>query len=492
LGDSLGFTSVIFLVLALGLALSFEFVNGFHDTANAVATVIYTNALKPTHAVVWSGLWNLTGVLLSAGTVAFGILALLPVELVMNVGSGAGFAMVFALLLSAIIWNLGTWYLGLPASSSHTLIGAIVGVGLANSVVSAGHTFGDGVNWGKVQDTLLALVVSPLIGFACSAVLLLVLKSFVKRPELYAEPDRTKPPAPWVRALLILTCTGVSFAHGSNDGQKGMGLIMLILIGVVPSVYALDTSLSGPSVVALVAQNRAAGAVLHRLAGVDPVSAAQASETLNAYLKNGGKLSPQTYPSLDEKNGEIASLLAGKTSLAQVPKDRRVELRSDIYLVSATIAKLNKAKAVPDANAAKTLGTYKKSLERTTNFIPVWVKIAVALCLGLGTMIGWKRIVVTVGERIGKSHLTYGQGASAEIIAYGTIQAADIFGLPVRTTHVLSSGVAGTMAANRSGLQTATLRSILLAWVLTLPVCVFLGSLLFAFGLRIVAVLGMH
>jgi PiT family inorganic phosphate transporter len=480
------------LLLALGLALSFEFVNGFHDTANAVATVIYTNALKPTYAVVWSGLWNLTGVLLSAGTVAFGILALLPVELVINVGSGAGFAMVFALLLSAIIWNAGTWYLGLPASSSHTLIGAIVGVGLANSVISAGHTFGDGVNWGKVQDTLLALVVSPLIGFACSALLLLVLKAFVKKPELYEEPDRTKPPTPWVRALLILTCTGVSFAHGSNDGQKGMGLIMLILIGVVPSIYALDTSMPGKSVATLVAQNQAAGAIFHKLAGADPVSAADASETLNAYLKNGAKLSPQTYPSLDEKNGEIASLLAGKSSLAQVPKDRRTELRSDIYLVSATIAKLNKAKAVPDADAAKTLGTYKKSLDKTTNFIPVWVKVAVALCLGLGTMIGWKRIVVTVGERIGKSHLTYGQGASAEIIAYGTIQAADIFGLPVSTTHVLSSGVAGTMAANRSGLQGPTLRNILLAWVLTLPVCVFLGSLLFAFGLRIVAALGMH
>jgi phosphate/sulfate permease len=222
---SLGMTSLIFLILTLGLAFSFEFVNGFHDTANAVATVIYTNSLKPTYAVVWSGLWNLIGVLLSAGTVAFGILALLPVELVINVGSGAGFAMVFALLISAIIWNVGTWYFGLPASSSHTLIGSIVGVGLANSVLSAGHQFGDGVNWGKVQDTLVALLVSPLIGFTFSALLLLVMKYFVKKPELFSEPNKDAPPSPWVRGLLILTCTGVSFAHGSNDGQKGMGLI---------------------------------------------------------------------------------------------------------------------------------------------------------------------------------------------------------------------------------------------------------------------------
>jgi PiT family inorganic phosphate transporter len=492
LGDSLTFTSLLFLVLALLLALSFEFVNGFHDTANAVATVIYTNSLKPTYAVVWSGLWNLTGVLLSAGTVAFGILALLPVELVINVGSGAGFAMVFSLLISAIIWNVGTWYFGLPASSSHTLIGSIVGVGLANSVISAGHTFGDGVNWGKVQDTLLALVISPLIGFVCSGLLLLLFKLVIKKRELYAEPDKSKPPSPWIRALLILTCTGVSFAHGSNDGQKGMGLIMLILIGVVPGIYALDLHMSGKDVAAIVAQNQAASAVFHRLAGSDPVSASDASDTLNAFLKNSGKITPQTYPSLEEKNGEIGTALAGKTSIAQVPAADRKALRSNIYLVSASIAKLVKKKAIANPDDATALTAYHKSLDKTTNFIPVWVKFAVAICLGLGTMIGWKRIVVTVGERIGKTHLSYGQGASAEMVAYGTIQAADIFGLPVSTTHILSSGVAGTMAANGSGLQMATLRNILLAWVLTLPVCVFLGSMLFAFGLRIVAGLGLH
>jgi PiT family inorganic phosphate transporter len=492
LGGSLTATSILFLILALALAFSFEFVNGFHDTANAVATVIYTNSLKPTQAVVWSGLWNLTGVLLSAGTVAFGILALLPVELVINVGSGAGFAMVFSLLLSAIIWNVGTWYFGLPASSSHTLIGSIVGVGLANSVMSAGHTFGDGVNWGKLQDTGVALLVSPVIGFAASAALFLVFKYLVRRPELYAEPVKGALPSPWVRALLVLTCTGVSFAHGSNDGQKGMGLIMLILIGVVPGIYALDLGLSGKDVSAIVAQNGAAGAVLQRLSGDDPVSAQAASDTLNAFLKSSGSVTPQTVPALEEKNAEIGSLLHGKTTLADVPKEARRALRSDIYLVSASLSKLQKKHPPADAADAKLLSGYKKSLDKMTNFIPLWVKFAVALSLGLGTMIGWKRIVVTVGERIGKSHLTYGQGASAEIVAYGTIQAADIFGLPVSTTHILSSGVAGTMAANHSGLQAATLRNILLAWVLTLPVCVFLGSMLFAFGLRIVAAIGLH
>src|SRR5471032_1002901 len=246
-GQSIPAASGVFLILALLLALSFEFVNGFHDTANAVATVIYTHTLKPVQAVVWSGCWNLIGVLTSSGAVAFGIVALLPVELVINVGSGAGFAMVFALLVSAIIWNLGTWYLGLPASSSHTLIGSIVGVGLMNSLLSPDAAFGDGVNWAKVADTVKALVLSPLIGFVVAGLLLLLAKALLRRPELYRAPEGNAPPPVWIRGLLVLTCTGVSFAHGSNDGQKGMGLIVLILVGIVPTAFALKMSASADS-----------------------------------------------------------------------------------------------------------------------------------------------------------------------------------------------------------------------------------------------------
>lgn len=486
-GSGASATTILFLVLALGLALSFEFVNGFHDTANAVATVIYTNTLRPWVAVVWSGLWNLTGVLLSSGAVAFGIVALLPVELVINVGSSAGFAMVFSLLISAMIWNVGTWYFGLPASSSHTLIGSIVGVGLANSVIFGSHTFGDGVNWAKVHDTLAALILSPIVGFVGAGLLFLLMKALVRVPELYREPPKGQPPSLWIRALLVLTCTGVSFAHGSNDGQKGMGLIMLILIGVVPGVYALNPGLSGTQISQIVAASQSATVTLDRMAKNATLSADQASLALNGFLKTSGKLDENTWAALATTNREITNELTGKSSLKAVAPSERGVVRSRIYQVSASIAKIKGMKGFTDPAEATALDAYHKQLDGATNYIPVWVKVAVAIFLGFGTMIGWKRIVVTVGERIGKTHMTYGQGAAAEMVAYATIQAADRFGLPVSTTHILSSGVAGTMFANRSGLQSATIRNILLAWVLTLPACVFLGSFLFALGLRLLS-----
>jgi PiT family inorganic phosphate transporter len=476
--------TAILLCLALLLALSFEFVNGFHDTANAVATVIYTHSLKPAYAVVWSGTWNLIGVLTSSGAVAFGIVALLPVELVINVGSGAGFAMVFSLLVSAIVWNLGTWYLGLPASSSHTLIGSIVGVGLMNSWLSPDAAFGDGVNWTKVADTVKALVLSPLIGFAVAALLLLLLKSLLRIPALYEAPSGNTPPPWWIRLLLIGTCTGVSFAHGSNDGQKGMGLIVLILVGIVPTAFALKMNASGDALSKISGAAVAFERPLEQLvaAAAAPVDVDAAHKQLTGYLRTG-KSADAALPSLVTANKRVIAGMAGVTSLSTIPAAERRSLRLDIYLVSETLARMAKAKQLPTGLDAKQAGDYQKQLKTLTNYIPNWVKVAVALALGLGTMIGWKRIVVTVGEKIGKAHLTYAQGASAELVAFATIQAADVLGLPVSTTHVLSSGIAGTMVANGSGLQKETVRNILLAWVLTLPVCVILGATLFAAGL---------
>ena len=477
-GQDISFTTAIFLFLALGLALGFEFVNGFHDTANAVATVIYTHSLKPVVAVVMSGIFNLLGVLTSSGLVAFSVVSLLPVELVLNVGSGAGFAMVFSLLISAIIWNLGTWYLGLPASSSHTLIGSIMGVGLANSLLSPGHVFGEGVNWAKAQEVFTSLLLSPIIGFVVAGGLLLLLKALIKAPELYKSPEGQPPPM-WIRGILWCTCAGVSFFHGSNDGQKGMGLIVLVLVGILPGAFALNPEATPASIQKIVQQARGLEPILLKQSP-NVLTSQEATDELSSYLKTTGKATPRTFEALAGRNREVAIELDGRSNFSDLNIEQRKGFRSDIYLLGETIAKLNKQHKITDPEEAKSLKSYQTSLQAETKYIPTWVKVAVALALGLGTMIGWKRIVVTVGEKIGKEHLTYAQGASAEIVAMGTIGLADYFGLPVSTTHVLSSGVAGTMAANRSGLQMETMRNILMAWVLTLPVCVLLGAAIFS------------
>ena len=413
---------------------------------------------------------------------AFSVVSLLPVELVLNVGSGAGFAMVFSLLISAIIWNLGTWYFGLPASSSHTLVGSIMGVGLANSLLS-GHVFGEGVNWAKAQEVFSSLLLSPVLGFFGAGLLLLLLKALVKRPDLYKSPEGKTPPT-WIRGLLMLTCTGVSFFHGSNDGQKGMGLIVLILVGVLPGAFALNPSAKPADIAAIVDYSSRAGQIFQKHSP-GTLSGDEATTELSALLKSKGVVTNRTYQALAGRNREIGIELDGRTSFADLTIEQRKGFRSDIYLLGESIGKLFKQKKVTDPAEVKVLTNYQRLLQDETKYIPDWVKFAVAIALGCGTMIGWKRIVVTVGEKIGKEHLTYAQGASAELVAMATIGLADRYGLPVSTTHVLSSGIAGTMAANRSGLQADTLRNILLAWVLTLPVCVLLGAGIFSASLYV-------
>jgi PiT family inorganic phosphate transporter len=467
----------LLLTLALLVALGFEFVNGFHDTANAVATVIYTHSLEPHIAVVWSGFWNFLGVLTSSGAVAFAIVSLLPVELILQVGSKGGFAMVFALLVAAIIWNLGTWYFGLPASSSHTMIGSIIGVGIANQLL-APKSGTSGVDWSQAGNIGKSLLLSPVVGFTMAALLLVLSKVFLKNKKLYGAPEGTEPPPFWIRALLVLTCTGVSFAHGSNDGQKGMGLIMLILVGTVPTAYALNHAVTAKQSEDFIAVSQQTAATLNHYVSSEAVIGDPRDEVTD-YIRTKS-FTPNTMLALRDLVTGIGNEMSLFKELRNVPPDRVRNFRNDMYVVSEAF-RLMKKSGQPQISAADDaiLVNYKKHLDMATRFIPGWVKVAVAMALGLGTMVGWKRIVVTVGEKIGKDHLTYAQGAAAEITAMFTIGAADWFGLPVSTTHVLSSGVAGTMYANHSGLQWATVRNLALAWVLTLPVAMMLSGFLF-------------
>jgi PiT family inorganic phosphate transporter len=376
----------LLLGVALLIALGFEFVNGFHDTANAVATVIYTHSLPAPVAVVWSGFFNFFGVLLSTGAVAFGIVSLLPVELILQVGSEAGFAMIFAMLIAAIIWNLGTWWLGLPASSSHTLIGSIIGVGVANALMR-GRDGTSGVDWNKAIEIGYALLFSPIIGFICAALLLLLMKFLIRKPELYAEPKGPSAPPWWIRGLLIFTSAGVSFAHGSNDGQKGMGLIMLILIGTVPTAYALNRTPSAGDLASFVQNSLAASKVVEeKAAGYNVLGDPRPAVTNYLTLHH---LNEGTYPSLAVLVRDIAKQIQEQGGLSKIPAAQVGNLRNDMYLASEAIRFLQKDKENDlSKQDIATLGAYKKSLDNATKFIPDWVKATVAIALGLGTMIG--------------------------------------------------------------------------------------------------------
>ncbi len=485
-GESLSALTFAILGAALALALGFEFVNGFHDTANAVATVIYTRSLSPTVAVVWSGIWNFLGAAATAGAVAYAIIALLPVELILQVGSAAGYAMVFAILISAIVWNVGTWYLGIPNSSSHCLIGSILGVGLANQLMAQVGVATSGVDWSQAEKVGKSLFMSPLIGFTAAAILLLAIKILARNPKLHKAPTTNDPPPWWIRGVLISTCTAVSFAHGGNDGQKGMGLLMLILIGAAPAAFALNRGMPDRDVAAIVRSIEDVAVVAEGRAGAPPsIEAARAQ--LGAALQAKSMDSPESAGALAVLSRKIGADLSAAGTLKALPREDARQLRSDLYVVGEASKILSKKGAGLSEADKSALTTAASQTLAATRFIPDWVKFAVAIALGLGTMVGWKRIVITIGERIGRMHMTYAQGAAAETIAATTILTAQHFGLPVSTTHVLSSGVAGTMAANGSGLQWRTVGRIASAWLLTLPAVICLSGILYYAFLSLVS-----
>lgn len=454
----------LILILCIIAACSFEFINGFHDTANAVATVIYTNSLKPTAAVVWSGICNFLGVLLGGITVAMGIVHLLPISVLIDQDLSHNVAMIMALLLSAIIWNLGTWYLGLPCSSSHTLLGSIFGIGIAYGFLPDVGVVA--LNWEKVNKVALFLLISPLAGFSFTMAVMLFAKKFIKYKKLFNEPEKKKKPPFWIRLFLILTSTGLSFTHGQNDGQKGVGLLMIILIAIVPVHFAVDHNKKPEG---LLLHTNDIELVINKINPADVSTKAKASIGI-----------------IKEKIDSMQVALAGITHFTQMKTKHHADVRADILLISEETKHL----LSPDINEPylklskedkNLLKTSVKEIKPYTEYAPWWVILVISISLGIGTMIGWKRIVVTIGEKIGKEHMNYAQASSANLVTASTIGISSAFGLPVSTTHILSSGVAGSMFATHGlkNLRMKTVKNIFIAWVVTLPVTIILSGGLF-------------
>jgi len=441
----------IFLLICIAAVCFYEAINGFHDTANAVATVIYTKTMKPGFAVVWSGIWNFLGVWMGGIAVAMGLIKMLPLNDLMAHGLGENIVLVMSILVSAIVWNLGTWYFGIPCSSSHTMIGSLLGGGFAFWVIHGGA----GVNWVKAKDIGLSLLVSPFFGFSMAIIMMYVLRTYIKNKAIFKEPDAKKAPPLWIRGILVITCTLVSFFHGSNDGQKGVGLMLVVLISFMPMQFALDSRIPLEQVQQSVTTVES---VIHAIA---PDSLLDAKSLALLASASSVKAGIEKIKTKDDKDTRLGL----RKNIQQFVKDLDGSIGRELF----------------SADNAKTVKAEIGQLKKTYEFAPVWVLLMIALSLGVGTMIGWKRIVVTIGEKIGKSHLTYAQGASAELIASMTIGLSTWFGLPVSTTHVLSSGVAGTMVASGGiqNLRKRTIKNIAIAWVLTLPVTFIMAAVLY-------------
>lgn len=489
----LEFHTGLMLVLALLFVLFYEAINGFHDTANAVATVIYTRAMRAQFAVVMAGVFNFLGVLLGGLSVAYAIVHLLPTDLLLNVSSAHGLAMVFSLLLVAIIWNLGTWYFGIPASSSHTLIGAIIGIGLTNAIVTDSSIV-DALNIPKMISIFLSLILSPIIGLVIAGAMIFLLRRYwsgtKKRRRIHLTPaerekqDGKRKPPFWTRTALILSAVGVSFSHGANDGQKGIGLIMLVLIGVAPAGFVVNMSASGyditkthDAVVHLQQYYEKHQPALQHAIENTPVVPAQADASDTDFHCNSAR-TPVVL-------NQTEQMLANISSYDELTADQRAQMRRLLMCIADTATEVAK---LPETSAqdARFLKTLSRDLLNTVEYAPIWIIIAVALALSIGTMVGWKRVAVTIGEKIGKKGMTYAQGVSAQVTAAVSIGVASYTGMPVSTTQVLSSAVAGTMIVDGGGVQTKTVKNIALAWILTLPVSIGLSGLLYWISLTFI------
>ena len=461
-------TAITALALCLALVLAFEFANGFHDTANAVATVIYTNSLKPRQAVLLSAVMNFLGVLLGGIAVAYALVELLPPDVLSPPNGDPAVPMLVSLFATALAWNIFTWLFGIPNSSSHCVIGSLVGVAVGDALLHH-RGIGASIDWGQIWNVLRALLISPILGFVGAGLLYVIVRRLIRDPHLYEPPHDGKPPAGWVRGLLVLTCTGVSFSHGTNDGQKSIGLIMLTIIGLMPATFALNP-LDQAGIHALPQNAQQALPLVQKYgdqAKQDALDSAQRLQNAAPVLDTDGKPAGSAPPSADPPADGQSETTATRSAI-----------RAEVYTLASELKAIGQNKqASPEDRALAT--KLRGSMHSAVEYAPWWVRVLSAVCLGLGTMIGYKRIVHTLGERLGKAHLTPGQGASAELVGAVLIGTAGFTGLPVSTTHIITSGIAGTMVGSGAGINPSMLTRIALAWALTLPITITVAALLF-------------
>nr|BET44394.1 MAG: inorganic phosphate transporter PitA [Candidatus Aschnera chinzeii] len=478
--NGLDLYTTILLILALLFVLLYEAINGFHDTANAVATIIYTKALSTQSAVIMAGIFDFLGVLLGGLSVAYAIVHLLPTDLLLDVGSSHNLIMIFAILMSAIIWNWSTWYYGLPASSSHTLIGAIIGVAITNALINK-FSILQALNINKVVDIFLSLILSPAIGFIISGILIFILKKinirnhkkyhFHQTPLEYKKKYNKDYPPLGTRISLIISAIGVSFSHGANDGQKGIGLIMLVLISVAPTNFVININANTQDI------QRTHNAIENLKYFYKKYESTENINFNDVFKKNNNSLYCHhvNFNNILQKASYIFNTI--NTYVILKPTER-IEIRKLLICLSDTANNIANANNL-DSFDSKSLHKISNDLLNTIEYAPIWIIISVALALSIGTMIGWKRVVITIGEKIGKKNMSYAQGVSAQITAAISIGIASYTGMPVSTTQVLSSAIAGTMIVDGDGVQINTIKNILLAWVLTIPVSISMSGLFY-------------
>jgi inorganic phosphate transporter, PiT family len=427
-----------------------------------VATVIYTKSLAPGQAVVLSGILNFSGVMVGGIAVAYALVELLPAEVLSPPDGGPAVAMLVSLFAAALIWNVGTWWFGLPNSSSHCLIGSLIGIAIGNVFVRA-RSLSEGVHWAQLWKVLESLALSPVLGFLLAGGLFFLCRTLLHDRHLY-EPVKEQPPIWWMRGILILTCSGVSFAHGTNDGQKSIGLIMLTIIGLFPATYALnpDAHLSLNELTAIM---REAEPLIRDLGDDRKAAALGAATAIERESALGHQDPIAERPRLEAGPGAPAA-------------QRHATIRDEVYQVISQLKYVEESKGL-DGVKKKQAQELGKRLGKAVEYAPLWVRLLSAFCLGIGTMIGYKRIVTTLGERLGSVHLTPAQGASAELVSAALISIAGFSGLPVSTTHIVTSGIAGTMVVSGAGLQYRVISRIVIAWLMTLPVTIVVSGTLY-------------